>query len=184
MSNARFSINIDLNKIQENFEQYHFQIGVFPEKNTRFKVSHKKSSFIEIKKLSAKYNNKSYRQVFRSPKEVAKITNAQLFQYEIEKGRNYLLDCFSPRSFDNMMKITKMFESFIIKRNDLNMQQACQELVRMVRVFIESNPYGMHNAISTIKQKHQDAWFRDSRQAQISVGARFMSKQVIIASDV
>ena len=175
-------MNIDLNKIKREVEQYHFQVGIFQANTARAKVSHKKSSFLEIKKLSAKTGVSSYRQMFRTPTETSKTTNAQLFEYERQKGRDYLADCFSAMNnrTGNVTKIHNIFKSLVFQSNNLNMQQACQALVAMVREFIESNPYGMHNAPATIKQKHQDKWFIDSRQAQMSVRARFVSKQTVI----
>lgn len=171
-------VSIDWDKIKDKVEQYHFQIGVFPENNARAKVSHKKSSLMEIKKLSAKTGTTAYRNIFRSAKGESKTTNAQLFQYEIEKGRNYILDAINhPPNIPRIMAI--LSHSFQTK--NANMQRACQELVRIVREFIESNPYYMNNAPSTIKQKGQDKWFIDSRQAQMSVRARFISKTFIIA---
>ncbi|MGL6107565.1 hypothetical protein [Romboutsia sp.] len=172
-------VNIDWDKIKDKVEQYHFQVGVFSENNARAKVSHKKSSLTEIKKLSAKTGTPAYRNIFRSSKGESKTTNAQLFQYEIEKGRNYIVDAFNnPANLSRIMTILRQFSS---QSSNLNMQQACQELVRIVRQFIESNPYRMHNAPSTIKQKGQDKWFIDSRQAQMSVRARFMSKETLLA---
>jgi len=175
-------MNIDWDKIKREVEQYHFQVGVFSANNARAKVSHKKSSLMEIKKLSAKTGTTAYRNIFRSPKGESKTTNAQLFFYELEKGRNYIADCFSTmnRRTGNLMKLNNIFKSLIFQKDNLNMQQACQILVAMVREFIESNPYGMHNAPSTIKQKGQDKWFIDSRQAQMSVSARFVSKQTVV----
>ena len=165
-------------KIKE-IESYKFQIGIFDNDLIRSTVIARKSSITLIPKLSARLGQEAFRRTIDYNKK-AKITNSNLLQWEKEKGRNYLVDCFKARTNPNVLQIRSLLSSFKGKMNNLNMQKVCQMLVKIWRDYVESNPYGMHNDITTIQRKGADAWLRDTRQLQKSVSARFLMKEQIL----
>jgi hypothetical protein len=169
-------------KIKE-IESYKFQIGIFDNDLIRSVVIARKSSITLIPKLSARLGQDAFRRVIDYNKK-AKITNSNLLQWEKEKGRNYLSDCFNPRRNINVLQVRNLLLNFKGKMNNLNMQKVCQMLVKIWRDYVESNPYGMHNDITTIQRKGADAWLRDTRQLQKSVSARFLMKERILTVSI
>lgn len=176
-------VYIDQEKLKQTFqkakkeiEEFHFKVGIFEEETRRYKVTHQKSKRKAIRPISSG----RIRNSFLNPLQMmTKVSNAGLLNHEKENKRDYLGDCFSSKN-PNMLLILTQLKAIRGSSSPMNMQIICQSLVRTFRSFVESNPYNLRNAPSTIQNKGFDAWLRDSRQLQMSCRAKFLRKETVI----